>query len=320
MKLRVLFKVFAAACVLAAGASHAQTYPTKPVRLVVPTGVGGGTDIVARLVAQKLSEKWGQNVLVDNRPGAEGVTGTEIVAKAQPDGYTLLLVPSGHTLNPTTRLSLPYDTLKDFAPITLIGRGPFALAVGAKVPVKDLKELAALAKAQPGKLSFASADASSRLAGEMFNTLVGVNIVNVPYKSMANAMTDAVGGHIEIVYAGMSSVMPQYRAGNIKLLGVSGTTRSPLAPEVPTIAEAGWGAYEIYAWYGLLAPAGTPATIIAQIQRDVALIAKEPSFNETLLKAGAIPIASTPEAFAEFLSADIDRAAKVLKAAGVKPE
>ncbi|MGE0802870.1 MAG: tripartite tricarboxylate transporter substrate binding protein, partial [Lautropia sp.] len=290
------------------------------VRMVVPTGAGGGTDIVARLVAQKLAEKWGQSVLVDNRPGAEGVTGTETAAKARNDGYTLLLVPSGHTLNPTTRLSLPYDTLKDFAPITLIGRGPFALAVGAKVPVKNLKELAALAKAQPGKLSFASADASSRLAGEMFNALAGVSIVNVPYKSMGNAMTDLMGGHIEIVYAGMSSVMPHYRAGTIKLLGVSGATRSPLAPEVPTIAEAGWGPYEIYAWYGLLAPAGTPSEIIAQIQRDIALIAKEPEFNATLLRTGAVPIAGTPEAFAEFLTGDIERAAKVLKAAGVKPE
>ncbi len=317
---RIVLTSLLIASLLGLGVAHAQAFPTKPVKMVVPTGSGGGTDNVARLVAQKLSEKWGQAVVVENRPGAEGITGTEVVVRARNDGYTLLLVPSGHTLNPTTRISLPYDTLKDLSPITMIGQGPFALAVGSKVPAKDLKELATLAKAQPGKLSFASADASSRLAGEMFNTLAGVNIVNVPYKSMGNALTDLAGGHIEIVYGGMSSVLPLHRAGTIRLLGVSGESRSPLAPEVPTIAEAGWGAYDIFAWYGLLAPAGTPAAIVAQIQNDVAQITADPAFKASLLRTGAVPVANTPDAFGKWMASDIERSAKVLKAAGVKPE
>ena len=257
----------------------------------------------------------------DREPsGAEAVVGTEAIARSAPDGYTLGFIAPGHTLNPSTRAKLPYDTLKDFVPITMVAQTPFALAVSNDTPARTVQELAALAKAQPGKLAYASADASSRLAGEMFNALAGVHILNVPYKSIANAITDLVGGHIQIGYASLSSLLPHHAGGKLRILAISGTERSPLAPDVPTLAEAGWGPWEISAWYGLVAPAGTPKAITAKVQQDVAEISAQPEYRAALLKLGAVPVTTTPEGFGKFIVDDIARTSKILKAAGIQPQ
>ena len=298
----------------------AQTYPSAAVKIIVPYGPGGGTDSIARALAERLSKRWNQAVVVENRPGAEAVVGTEAIARAPADGYTLGFVAPGHTLNPSTRAKLPYDTLKDFIPITMVAQTPFALAVSNDTPARTAQELASLAKAQPGKFAYASADASSRLAGEMFNSLAGVQILNVQYKSIANAITDLAGGHIQIGYASLSSLLPHHASGKVKLLAVSGNERSPLAPDVPTLAEAGWGAWEISAWYGLCAPAGTPAAVVAKVQQDVAQISADPEYRAALLRLGAVPVPSTSEGFAKFIVDDIARTSKTLKAAGIHPQ
>jgi len=286
----------------------------------VPYGPGGGTDNIARALGERLSRKWNQPVVIENRAGAEAVVGTEAVARAPADGYTLGFVAPGHTLNPSTRAKLPYDTLRDFAPITMVAQTPFALAVSNETPARTAQELAALAKARPGKLAYASADASSRLAGEMFNMLAGVHILNVPYKSIANAIADLVGGHVQINYASLSSLLPHHAGGKVRLLAISGNERSPLAPDVPTLAEAGWGAWEISAWYALCAPAGTPRAIIEKVAKDVADISGEPEYRAALLKLGAVPLTTSPEGFAKFIVDDIARTSKVLKAAGIQPQ
>ena len=286
----------------------------------MPYGPGGGTDNIARALGERLSRKWNQPVVIENRAGAEAVVGTEAVARAPADGYTLGFVAPGHTLNPSTRAKLPYDTLRDFAPITMVAQTPFALAVSNETPARTAQELAALAKARPGKLAYASADASSRLAGEMFNMLAGVHILNVPYKSIANAIADLVGGHVQINYASLSSLLPHHAGGKVRLLAISGNERSPLAPDVPTLAEAGWGAWEISAWYALCAPAGTPRAIIEKVAKDVADISGEPEYRAALLKLGAVPLTTSPEGFAKFIVDDIARTSKVLKAAGIQPQ
>ena len=317
-------KPLALACLIVAtwgcGVAVAQPYPSAPVRIIVPYGPGGGTDNIARALGERLSRKWNQPVVIENRAGAEAVVGTEAVARAPADGYTLGFVAPGHTLNPSTRAKLPYDTLRDFAPITMVAQTPFALAVSNETPARTAQELAALAKARPGKLAYASADASSRLAGEMFNMLAGVHILNVPYKSIANAIADLVGGHVQINYASLSSLLPHHAGGKVRLLAISGNERSPLAPDVPTLAEAGWGAWEISAWYALCAPAGTPRAIIEKVAKDVADISGEPEYRAALLKLGAVPLTTSPEGFAKFIVDDIARTSKVLKAAGIQAQ
>jgi len=312
--------VLALAGLVTTGSVAAQAYPNAAVRIIVPYGPGGGTDNIARALAERLSKRWNQPVIVENRPGAEAVVGTEAIARAPADGYTLGFVAPGHTLNPSTRAKLPYDTLKDFVPITMVAQTPFALAVSNDTPARTAQELAALAKAQPGKLAYASADASSRLAGEMFNALAGVQILNVQYKSIANAITDLVGGHVQIGYASLSSLLPHHASGKVRLLAVSGNERSPLAPDVPALSETGWGAWEISAWYGLCAPAGTPAAVVAKVQQDVAQISADPEYRAALLRLGAVPLTTTPEGFAKFIVDDIAKTSKILKAAGIHPQ
>jgi tripartite-type tricarboxylate transporter receptor subunit TctC len=318
MKPLMLASLFFAVCGI--GTATAQTYPSAAVRIIVPYGPGGGTDNIARALGERLSKKWNQPVVIENRPGAEAVVGTEAIARAPADGYTLGFVAPGHTLNPSTRAKLPFDTLKDFAPITMVAQTPFALAVSNDMAARSAQELATLAKAQPGKLAYASADASSRLAGEMFNALAGVQILNVQYKSIANAITDLVGGHVQMGYASLSSLLPHHAGGKVRLLAISGNERSPLAPDVPTLAEAGWGPWEISAWYGLCVPAGTPPAIIAKVARDVAEISAQPEYRAALLKLGAVPVTTTPEGFGKFIVDDIARTSKILKAAGIHPQ
>ena len=316
-----------AACALAALALatpplHAQSdaWPSKSVKVIVPYGAGGGTDILARMVSQKLAEKWAQPVVIENRPGADAMLGTEQAARARPDGYTLVFIAPSHVLNPGMRSNMPYDTVKDFAPITMVAATPFALVVNNQVPARSVRELLALAKAQPGKLTFGSAESSSRLAGELFKTLGQVDILNVQYKSLSSEFADIAGGHINMGFASLTSVLQFHKAGTMKVLGASGDTRSPLAPDIPTMAEQGLAGYDVSAWYGFCAPAGTPPAVITKIRNDVAEVMALPDVKAGLLQAGAVGVANSPEEFRHFIDVEIAKSARIIKAAGIKAE
>ena len=312
----------ALALTLAAGAAAAQTYPTKAVRLVVPFLAGGSTDIVGRTVAQKLSEMWGQQAFVDNRPGGGTTIGTEMVAKAAPDGYTLLVTPAPFTINPSLLTKLPYDALTDFAPITLINTTPLVMVVNPGVPAKNVKELIALAKAKPGKLNFGSSGTggSNHLAGELFDAMAGVKMVHIPYKGNAGALTDIVGGHLDVVYNGITSAVALIRGNKLRALAVTSLQRSAALPDVPTLDESGLKGFEAVAWNGLSAPAKTPREVIMKINADVIKIVNSPELKERLKADGSDPVGNSPEQYAAFLRNEIAKWAKVIKFAGVKPE
>jgi len=315
-------KLIALALVMTAGAAGAQTYPTKAVRLVVPFLAGGSTDIVGRTVAQKLSEMWGQQAFVDNRPGGGTTIGTEMVAKAAPDGYTLLVTPAPFTINPSLLTKLPYDALTDFTPITLINTTPLVMVVNPGVPAKNVKELIALAKAKPGKLNFGSSGTggSNHLAGELFDAMAGVKMVHIPYKGNAGALTDIVGGHLDVVYNGITSAVALIRGGKLRALAVTSLQRSAALPDVPTLNESGLKGFEAVAWNGLSAPAKTPRDVIMKINADVIKIVNSPELKERLKADGSDPVGNSPEQYAAFLRNEIAKWAKVIKFAGVKPE
>ena len=314
--------LLAAAVLQLPAAAWAQAYPSKAVRLIVPFAAGGSTDIVGRTVAQKLSEMWGQPVVVDNRPGGGTVIGTEIVAKAPPDGYTLLVTPAPFTINPSLLARLPYDALTDFSPITLINTTPLVVVVNPSVPAKSIKELIALAKASPGKLNFGSSGTggSNHLAGELFNAMAGVKMVHIPYKGNAPALTDLVGGHVDVVFNGLTSALALIRGNKLRALAVTSRARSPVLPELPTVSETGLKGFEAVAWNGLSAPARTPREVIARINADVIKIVNAPELKERLKAEGSDPVGTTPEQFATFLREEVAKWAKVIKFAGVKSE
>jgi tripartite-type tricarboxylate transporter receptor subunit TctC len=318
----VLEKLLAVGLTVAAGAACAQGYPNKPVRLVVPFLAGGSTDIVGRTVAQKLTEMWGHPVVVDNRPGGGTTIGTDAVAKAAPDGYTLLVTPAPFTINPSLLAKLPYDALNDFAPITLINTTPLVLVVHPGVPAKNVKELIALAKAKPGKLNFGSSGTggSNHLAGELFDAMAGVKMVHIPYKGNAGALTDIVGGHLDVVYNGLTSALALIKGGKLRVLAVTSLQRNAALPDVPTLDETGLKGFEAVAWNGLTAPAKTPREVIAKINADVLRIVSSPELRERLKAEGSDPVGSSPEQFATFLRNEIAKWAKVIKFAGVKPD
>jgi tripartite-type tricarboxylate transporter receptor subunit TctC len=312
----------AAGVALAASALQpaAQTFPAKPMRIVVPLAAGGPGDVLARAIGQKLSEGFGQPVVIDNRPGANTNVGSEFVAKAPPDGYTLLATASTLTINPSLYASLPYDPIKDFAPITLIASTPLVLVVHPSLPVKSVKDLIALAKTKPGQLNYGSAGNGStlHLAGEMFNSLAGVKLVHVPYKGVTNAFSDLLGGQISIMFPGAPIALPQVKAGKLRALGTTGATRTPAAPDLPAIAEAGLPGYEVSVWYGFLAPAGTPAPVVNRLHGEIVKILQLPDIKERWAALGAEPITNTPEQFAAFLKADLGKWAKVVRESGAK--
>ena len=305
-----------------AGMACAQNYPAKAVRLVVPFLAGGSTDIVGRTVAQKLNEMWGQPVVVDNRPGGGTTIGTEAVARAAPDGYTLLVTPAPFTINPSLLAKIPYDALNDFAPITLINTTPLVMVVHPGVPAKTVKELIALAKAKPGKLNFGSSGTggSNHLAGELFDAMAGVKMVHIPYKGNAGALTDIVGGHLDVVYNGVTSAIALIRGGKLRVLAVTSLKRTAALPEVPTLDETGLKGFEAVAWNGLTAPAKTPRDVILKINADVIKIINSPELKERLKAEGSDPVGNSPEQFAAFLRSEVAKWAKVIKVAGVKPE
>jgi len=304
-------------------AAAADSYPSRPVRLIAPFSAGGGVDIVARYLALKLTEKWGQQVVVDNRTGATGIIGTEIAAHSPPDGYTLILGNAAtHAVNVSLFKKLPYDAVKDFAPVTLIGRVPEMLVVHPALPAANVRELIALAKAKPGELAFGSAGAGSppHLAGELFQFLAKVKLVHVPYKGSAPALADLIGGQISMYFSNILSAVPFVKSGRLRGLGVTSEKRSVVAPEIPTIAESGLPGYEDYNWYGILAPKGTPRAILTQLHADIVQVVRGRDMEERLTKDGAEVIASTPDEFARFIREEIDRYARIVKTSGLRAE
>lgn len=319
--MRFLTKFFTLLLCLATSLSFAQSYPNKPVRMVVPFPPGGTTDILARAVGQKLSETWGQQVLIDNRPGAGGNIGTEIVAKSPADGYTLLMGTVGtHAINASLYAKLPFDPIKDFAPVTLVASVPNVLVVNSTVEAKSVKELITLAKAKPGQLTFASSGngTSIHLAGELFKSLTGTAMLHIPYKGSAPAITDLLGGQTNMMFDNLPSAIPHIKSGKLRALGVTSINRSPALPDTPTIAETGITGYEASSWFGVLAPAGTPKEIIAKIHADIIKGLSTPEIKERLSGQGAEPVGNTPEQFVQHIKAESLKWAKVVKDSGAK--
>lgn len=310
------------AFLIASGEAGSQGYPNRSIRLIVPNAAGGPADRVARLIAQRLAERIGQQVVVDNRPGAGGVIGTEFVAKAPPDGYTLMWISVNHAINPSVYLKLPYDALKDFAPITHATSGPLLLAVHPSVPANDLKSLLNLARAKPGELTSASAGSGSiaHLTLELLNYMGGTKIVHIPYKGAGQALTDLLGGHVSMYFGNVLGLLPHVRSGKLKGLVVSTQSRSTAAPNIPTAAEAGVPGYEASSWFGVMAPAGTPKEIISRVNAEFVGQLRTPDMHEKLAANGTEIVASTPEQFSSYIASEIAKWGKVVKAAGVKAD
>jgi|KBSMisStaDraftv2_1062788.scaffolds.fasta_scaffold04388_7 tripartite-type tricarboxylate transporter receptor subunit TctC len=306
----------------AAGVASAQgTFPFRPMRMVVGFAPGGGTDIIARLVAQKLGERWGQAVVVDNRPGASGNIGAELVARSTPDGYTLLMAFSSHASNPALG-KLPFDIERDFTSITQVGSAPMVVAANPALPAKTLGELIAYARAHPGAVKFGSSGIGTpvHLAGELMMQLTGISMVHVPYKGIAPAMAAILAGDIQLTYAAVLSGLQHFKSGRLRPLAVASRTRYPALPDVPTVAEAGLAGYEIDFWYALLGPGGMPAPLAARIQRDTAALLNSPEMRENLAAQGCIAVGGTPEALTALIRTEYQLWSKVVKAGGVRVE
>ena len=295
-------------------------YPQRAIKMIVPFPPAGATDVVGRIVAQKLSEQLGQSVVVENRPGAGGTIGSDLVAKSAPDGYTILMATSStHSIGPVLQ-KLPYDPIRDFAAITHVANVPNVLVVSPKLPVANVKELIAYARANPGKLNFASSGVGTivHLNAELFKMLTGVDMVHVPYKGTALSIPDVANGNIAMLFDSLASVMPHVKAGNVRPLAVNAPQRSPLLPEVPTLAEAGLPAFDRYTWFGMFAPAGTPPEVVRRLQAEVAAALKAPDLRERFDAVGAEPVGSTPEQFVERIRSDSVKWSEVIKAGNVK--
>lgn len=307
------------AAALTATAVQAQNYPAKPVRIVVPTAPGGGTDLIGRLLAQNLSSQLGQQFIVDNRGGAGTTIGTAAVAKSPADGYTLLLTHSSLAFNATYYNKLPYDTLKDFAPISLVAEQPFLFAVHPSLPVKTVAQLIALAKKNPGQIAYSSGGAGSGpfMGAELFKQQAQVNILHVPYKGAGPAFTDLMGGQVQMMIATLSLGMPHATSGRVRALGVTSAKRLGATPQLPTVAESGLPGFEFSAWYGVLVPAGTPAAIMTRLHQAVGKAMAAPETREKF-EDGLMPLSSTSDEFATYLKQEVIKWGNVVKASGVK--
>jgi tripartite-type tricarboxylate transporter receptor subunit TctC len=317
------FGACAIALIMAAsGASAQTTYPNRVVRIVVPSSPGGGADIVARIVAPKLTERLGQQVVVENRAGAGTMIGGEVVARSAADGYTLLMAISTLATNPAIYRKVPYNALTDFAPITLALSAPNILVVHPSLPVKNVKELVWFSQARPGELNFGSAGTGTNphLSMELLLNLTGMKMVHIPYKGSAPAMIDIVGGQVAVMTATMLTGIPHVRSGRLRALGVTSARRTAVAPDVPTIAESGVPGYEAVQWYGVLAPAQTPKEIVTRLHRDLASILHTAEIKERFAADGGDPGGNTPEEFGRYIRAETEKWAKVVKAAGIKQE
>lgn len=318
---RVIIALFAWG--LLPGLACAQpAYPTKPLRIVVPSSAGGGTDIIARAVSPRLAERLGQQIVIDNRPGAGTMIGGEVVAKSAPDGYTLLMCVSTLATNPVIYSRIPYNALADFSPITLVLTAPNVLVVHPSLPPKTVKELVWFAQARPGELNYASAGAGTapHLAMALFMSMTGVRMVHIPYKGSAPAMVDLIAGQVTTMVATMLTGLPHVRTGRLRALGVTGAQRIAAAPDIPTMAEAGVPGYEAVQWYGLLAPAQTPREIVTRLNREVAAILQATEVRERFASDGGSPAPTTPEDFGRYIRSETEKWARVAKAAGIKPE
>ena len=308
----------------ASGAEPALSYPTKPMRFIVPSAPGSGTDILARILGQKLGERWGQSVIIDNRVGAGGVIGTEMAAKSAPDGYTLYMGFTGPlAVSPALFTKLPYDPLRDFAPVSLIDSSPVILVVHPSVPAASVKELIALAKARPDYLNFASAGSGTvgHMSGELFKSMSRTSMVHIPYKSVSQAVSDLLGGQFQLMFHVAPAVMPHVRAGKLRALGVTSLTRWSILPELPAIAEAGLPGYESTVWHGVLVPAGTSKQLVDKLHQEITgNIMKTGEVRELFAAQWIEPLGSTPDEFARFLKADVERSRKIVKDAGIRAE
>jgi tripartite-type tricarboxylate transporter receptor subunit TctC len=304
----------------AAGAHAASAYPDRPVRMIVPFTPGGGTDLVARMIAQKLGENLGQPVVVDNRPAVDGVVGTEIAARSQPDGYTLLQVSTSHAINVALGRKLPYDTLKDFAPIAHTANQQLILVVNPGLPVRTVKELIALGRAKPDALNYGSSSNATALPTELFKAMTGIQAQHIPYKGSPPMLADLIAGQIQMSIAAAISAIPQVKSGKLRVLAIGDSRRSSEMPDLPTIAEAGVPGYQATIWSGLLAPAGTPAPIIERLNREVVKAVRAPDFRAKLLELGAESVGSTAAEWGSFLRSEIEKWQKIAKRAGMRAE
>jgi tripartite-type tricarboxylate transporter receptor subunit TctC len=314
--------VFALVCLAVTLPANAQSYPSRSVKIIVPFGAGGSADVYARIVGAKLSDALGQPFVVENRPGGGAVVGSDAVAKSAPDGYTLLMMSNTHTVNETLIPKKSYDLMKDLAPITGVNSQDLMLAVNPAVPANNLKEFIALAKSKPGKMNYASSGPGTpyHLAGELFKSMAGVDIVHVPHKGSDQARAALLGNQVDMMFDAISTIVAQVRAGKLRALATTGKTRSAVTPDVPTIAEAGVPGYEATIWLGLMAPAGTPRPVIEKLNAEIVKVLNSPDIRKNWSEQGAVPIPMSPEQFDKFLREDIAKWAAVVKATGMKVE
>lgn len=316
-RIRIIGCLLLIACVSGA---FAQSYPSRPIRYIVPQAPGGSSDTLARVIAQRAGEGLGQQLVVDNRPGATGIIGAEVVARANPDGYTLLQVATSHATNPAMQAKLPYDTLRDFAPISLLSQQPNIWLAHPSVPVKTIKELIAYAKGKPGQVNFASSGTggSQHLAGELLKSMAAIDMTHIPYKGSPPALVDVLAGRVPLMSSTMPPALPHIKSGKVRVIAVTSAKRSPALPDVPTVAESGVPGYEAIAWQGLVAPAGTPRSVIARVNAEFVKALKLPDVTAKLNEQGFETVASTPEWFAQYIRTEIAKWSKVIKAAGIK--
>jgi tripartite-type tricarboxylate transporter receptor subunit TctC len=325
MKREFLKSLLVLSCGLAvlAPVAQAQSYPTKPIRLIVPFPPGGGNDVIARVIAQKLGERLGQQVIVDNRAGANGIVGLQALMQSPPDGYTLAVGAAGPlAVNPSLYDKLPYDPLKDFSPITNMVNYPLLLVVHPSVPVKTTQDLINLAKAKPKQLYFASPGSgnSGHLAGELLNSMANVQTVHVPYKGQGPALSDLISGQVQMLYSSIPSVLPQVKSGQLNALAVGSAKRVPSLPDIPTISESGVPGYEAYSWVGMVAPAKTPKDIVNRLNREIVDILKQKDVSEKLNQQGALPVGDSPEQFGAYIKTEIEKWGAVVRAANIKAD
>jgi tripartite-type tricarboxylate transporter receptor subunit TctC len=300
----------------------AQPYPTKPVRIVVPFAPGGPADIYARVVGEKLQGVLGQSFVVENKPGAGSIIGTDAVAKSAPDGYTLLMMSNTHTVNESLVPDKPFQLMRDFVPVAPVNYSDLVLVVHPSVPANNLREFIALAKSKPGALNYASSGTGTpyHMAGELFKAMAGVNILHVPYKGSSGARTDILGGQVQMMFDAITTMAPNVQAGKLKALGTSGSARSAVLPDVPTVAEAGVPGYDAVIWLGIMAPAATPRPVVERLNAEITKIVNAPDMKAAWGRQGAIAMSMTPDEFARFMRADIDKWARIVKISGAKPD
>ena len=318
-------RVLASAGALLAASSlptRGQDYPARQVTFVVPFPAGGPVDTTAREMAQKISQFWGKPVVIENRGGADGVVGAQAVANAPPDGYTIFICSIHHSVHPSLKAKLPYDVEKAFVPVSFAAMFPIFLVAHSSVPAKNVAELIAYAKQNPGKLSFGSAGTGggTHLAGELFKSIAGVDLLHVPHRGSAPAMTSLLGGHVQLMFADAPTALPQIEGGKVSALGVASPQRSALAPDLPTVAEAGLAGYEAYSWAGVLAPAGTPPDVVKKLNADIVKALSDPEVKARLQRVGAEAVPTTPDAFGAFFKAEMTKWAKVIKDANIPTE